>query len=262
MSPVRLDEGPFLETVDAIVARAEAHGVPLRALGSVGIYYRIRGDANARGIYLHRHGIAHDGAPRFKDLDLATLEKYSSKVYRLFVEELRYTEDRETNALFGMYRNIYFAPHFSIDVFYDSLRFSHEIPLKGRFPPGATLAPEDLLLGKAQIHQITPPDLVDLAALLTHLPIARMDHGYLGRFLGDDWGLWYDARQNLDQARARIDAWSPNDRGLTAENLGLARERLGEAIRFLDALPKSRRWQKRALRGTMEPWFEEVDEVR
>jgi hypothetical protein len=262
VTQVRLEEGPFLETLDAIVRQAEAHGVPLRALGSVGIYYRIREDAHARGIYLHRHGIAHDGTPRFKDLDLASLERYSSKIYRLFVQELRYTEDRETNALFGMYRNIYFAPHFSIDVFYDSLRFSHEIPLKGRFPPGATLAPEDLLLGKAQIHQITPPDLVDMAALLTHLPIARMDREYLGRFLGEDWGLWYDARQNLEQARARLSDWTPNDRGLTAENLDLARRHLSEAIQFLDSLPKSRRWEKRALKGTREPWFEEVDEVR
>jgi hypothetical protein len=260
--PVRLEEGPFLEVVEQIVGMAEARGFPLRVVGSVGIYCRIRGDPHARGIYLHRHGIAHDGTPRFKDLDLASLEKYSSRIYKLFVKELNYTEDRETNALFGMYRNIYFHPHFSIDIFYDALRFSHEIPLKGRFPPGPTLAPEDLLLGKVQIHAITPPDLADIAALLVHIPIGRMDQRYLGGLFGEDWGLWYDARNNLEQAHHRLTEWAPNDRGLTAENLHLAKLRIDEAIRFLDAVPKSRRWEKRAARGIAEPWFEEVDEIR
>lgn len=262
MSEVRLDEHAFLHEVEQLVARAGERSIPLRAIGSVGIYLRIRHNADARGIYLHRHGVAHDGTPRFKDLDLASLEKHSSGIYKLFVRELKFTEDRETNALFGMYRNIYFHPHFTIDVFYDSLRFSHEIPLRNRFPPGVTLAPEDLFLGKAQIHVVTPPDLADLAALLTAVPVRQMDREYLSSRLGDDWGLWYDARTNLERTVHRLSEWSPNDRGLTNENLGTARAHLHEFVRFLDELPKTRRWEKRAQKGTREPWFEVVDEIR
>jgi hypothetical protein len=262
VSEVRLDEHAFLQEVERIVHRADAQKIPLRAIGSVGIYYRIRHSPHARGIYLHRHGVAHDGTPRFKDLDLASLEKHSSAIYKLFVKEFGFSEDREANALFGMYRNVYFHPAFTIDVFYDSLRFSHEIPLKGRLPEGVTLAPEDLLLGKTQIHASTPPDLADIAALLTGVPIGYMDREYLASFLGDDWGLWYDARTNLARTVHGLSEWQPNDRGLTEENLALARERVREAVTFLDTLPKSRRWEKRARRGTQDPWFEEVDEIR
>ncbi len=262
MSEVRLDEHAFLREVEGIVARANERSIPLRAIGSVGIYHRIRDHPAARGIYLHRHGVAHDGTPRFKDLDLASLEKHSSGIYKLFVRELRFTEDRETNALFGMYRNIYFHPQFTIDVFYDCLRFSHEIPLKNRFPPGVTLAPEDLFLGKAQIHVVTPPDLADIAALLTAIPLGRMDRAYLGTRLGDDWGLWFDVRTNLERTVHRLAEWTPNDRGLTEENLATARRHIRDVLEFLDAIPKTRRWEKRSQKGTKEPWFEEVDEIR
>jgi len=262
VSEVRLDEHSFLQEVEQIVHRANERQVPLRALGSVGIYYRIRHNGHARGIYLHRHGVAHDGTPRFKDLDLASLEKHSSAIYKLFVKELKFSEDRETNALFGMYRNIYFHPHFTIDVFYDSLRFSHEIPLKHRLPDGVTLAAEDLFLGKAQIHVVTPPDLADIAALLTAVPVGQMDREYLTGLLGNDWGLWYDTRTNLERAIHRLSDWVPNDRGLTHENLSLARSRIHEFIQFLDTVPKTRRWDKRAAKGTHEQWFEDVDEVR
>jgi hypothetical protein len=262
VSEVRLDEHAFLGEVELIVRRAHERQIPLRALGSVGIYCRIRHNHHARGIYLHRHGIAHDGTPRFKDLDLASYEKHSSGIYKLFVKELNFTEDRETNALFGMYRNIYFHPQFSIDVFYDSLRFSHEIPLKNRFPEGVTLAPEDLFLGKSQIHHVTPPDLADIAALLTAVPLDHMDRVYLAGLLGEDWGLWYDTRINLDRTLHRLSEWVPNDRGLTEENLTLARHRIHEFIHFLETMPKSRHWEKRSRKGTQEQWFEDVDEVR
>ncbi len=262
MSEVRLDEQAFLTEVERIVHRASVQNIPLRVIGSVGIYYRIRHNHHARGIYLHRKGVAHDGTPRFKDLDLASFEKHSSAIYRLFVKEFRFSEDREANALFGMYRNVYFHPSFTIDIFYDSLRFSHEIPLKGRFSESVTLTPEDLFLGKAQIHAVTPPDLVDLTALITAVPLGQMDRAYLGGILGDDWGLWYDARANLERTALRLTEWTPNDQGLTGENLALAGERVGEFLRFLDALPKSRRWEKRAKKGTQEPWYEDVGEIR
>jgi hypothetical protein len=261
LAEVLLPEREFLDELERLVRLAEDRRIPLRAVGSVGIYYLVRHDPGARSLYLHRHGAKND-APRFKDLDLASLEKRSAPLYRLLVKELGFAEDRETNALFGMHRSIYFHPKFSIDVFYDALRFSHEIRLAGRFPPGVTLSPEDLFLGKAQIHAVTPPDLADLAALVSAVPVSAMDSGYLAKLLGDDWGLWYDVRANLGKVLARLSEWERTANGPEASALARAALHASGFVEFLDRAPKSRRWEKRSIKGTAEPWFEEVDEIR
>ncbi len=261
MTEVRLPENQFLSEVERLLAQASARGIPLRLCGSVGLYYHIRGDPLARALYRRRDG---DGGaePRFKDLDLASVEKKSSDIYKLFVRELGFREDTETNSLFGMYRNIYFHPAFDIDVFYDTLRFSHEIPLKGRFPSGTTLAPEDLFLAKAQIHKSTPRDWIDLAAFVCAVPLEGLDRDYIADLLGNDWGLWYDVDTNLRKALETLpELQATEDAELTAA-VARAGERLGAYRRYLASLPKTRRWEKRSAKGTSIPWYEEVDEVR
>ena len=261
MAVVQLSEPEFLAEVERLVQGAEARGIPLRVCGSVGLYYRIRGDPLARELYRHRGGPPAE-AVRFKDLDLAGFEKRSVDVYRFFVKELGFSEDTETNSLFGMIRNIYYHPAFQIDVFYDELRFSHRISLKGRFPPGIALAPEDLFLAKAQIHETTPRDLVDLAAFACAFPLERLDRAYLGRLLGEDWGLWYDVNENLCHAYGAATSVASSSDGALQKAVPLAHDRLRAYADFLRALPKTRRWEKRAAKGTSVPWFEEVDEVR
>ncbi|MGC2290191.1 MAG: hypothetical protein WA688_10115, partial [Thermoplasmata archaeon] len=177
------------------------------------------------------------------------------------VQELGYTEDRETNALFGMYRNVYFHPAFSIDVFYDVLRFSHEIPLKDRFPPGVTLSLEDLVLGKLQIHKTTPRDLMDLAAAAMAFHVAALDRSYLAALLGDDWGFWYDADQNLRRSMELVSKLPTNGDPAASEISARALRHLQEYVEFLAAIPKTGKWEKRRVKGTAEPWFEDVDEL-
>lgn len=261
MAAVRLPEEQFLAEVEKLVARASERGIPLRLCGSVGLYYHIRGDPLARALYRLRNGVP-DGEPRFKDLDLASLEKKSSDIYKLFVKDLGFREDTETNSLFGMYRNIYFHPAFDIDVFYDTLRFSHKIPIKGRFPPGTTLTPEDLFLAKAQIHKSTPRDWIDLAAFACAIPLERLDRDYLADLLGNDWGLWYDVDTNLHKAMESLAQLNPGEDPNLMAAASRAKERLIQYRRFLASLPKTRRWEKRSAKGTAIPWYEEVDEVR
>ncbi len=261
MAEVRLPETAFLAEVEKLLSRASERGIPLRVCGSVGLYYHVRGDPLARALYRRRNGDG-DEEPRFKDLDLASLEKKSSDIYKLFVRELGYREDTETNSLFGMYRNIYFHPAFDIDVFYDTLRFSHEIPIKGRLPPGTTLALEDLLLAKAQIHKSTPRDWIDLAAFACAVPLERLDRAYLTDLLGNDWGLWYDMDANLRKAQETLRQLRADGEGDLAAAIVRADERLREYRAFLASLPKTRRWEKRSAKGTSIPWYEEVDEVR
>jgi hypothetical protein len=261
MAEVRLPESQFFSEVEKLLARASERGIPLRICGSVGLYYHIRGDPLARALYRRRNGDG-DGEPRFKDLDLASLEKKSSDIYKLFVRELGFREDTETNSLFGMYRNIYFHPAFDIDVFYDTLRFSHEIPLKGRFPSGTTLAPEDLFLAKAQIHKSTPRDWIDLASFVCATPLEKLDRDYLADRLGDDWGLWYDVNENLRKAQESLAALRPAEDADLAAAVARSGERLRHYRAFLASLPKTRRWEKRSAKGISVPWYEEVDEVR
>ncbi|HYM39969.1 MAG TPA: hypothetical protein VEY12_07490 [Thermoplasmata archaeon] len=261
MADVRLPEAQFLAEAERLVAQAAQRGIPLRMCGSVGLYYHIRGDPLARVLYLRRSG-GPDGEPRFKDLDLASLEKKSSDIYKLFVRELGFREDTETNSLFGMYRNIYYHPKFDIDVFYDTLRFSHEIPIKGRLPSGTTLTPEDLFLSKAQIHKATSRDWIDLAAFSCAFPLEKLDRTYLTELLGDDWGLWYDVDQNLRLAKEMLPQLRFNADGDLATAAMRAEERLAQYRAFLASMPKTRRWEKRQAKGTSIPWYEEVDEVR
>ena len=261
MAGVRLPEDQFFSEVEALLARASERGIPLRVCGSVGLYYHVRGDPLARALYCRRNGDG-DGEPRFKDLDLASLEKKSSDIYKLFVKELGYREDMETNSLFGMFRNIYYHPGFDIDIFYDKLRFSHEIPLKGRLLPGTTLPLEELFLAKAQIHKVSPRDLIDLAAFVCATPLERLDRGYLADLLGDDWGLWYDVDANLRKTQETVSKLESGLGGDLDGAVARAGERLRQYRAFLASLPKSRRWEKRAAKGTAVPWYEEVDEVR
>ncbi len=261
MAEVRLPEAQFLAEVERLIAQAEERGIPLRMCGSVGLYYHVRRDPLARALYGRRNG-SNGSEPRFKDLDLASLEKKSSGIYKLFVRELGFREDTETNSLFGMYRNIYYHPQFDIDVFYDVLRFSHEIPLKGRLPPGATLALEDLFLAKAQIHKSTPRDWIDLAAFACAFPVDRLDREYLTNLLGEDWGLWYDVDANLRHSLEALPSLTAGADENLAAAVARAREHLSQYRTFLSSLPKTRKWEKRAAKGTAIPWYEEVDEVR
>ncbi len=261
MADVRLSETQFLSEVERLLAQASERGIPLRMCGSVGLYYHIRGDPLARALYCRRNG-GPNGEPHFKDLDLASVEKKSSDIYKLFVRELGFREDTETNSLFGMYRNIYYHPHFDIDVFYDVLRFSHEIPIKGRLPPGVTLALEDLFLAKAQIHKSTARDWIDLASFACAFALDRLDRGYLAGLLGDDWGLWYDVDANLRHAIETLPELRFDGDPQVASVIARAQERLAQYRAFLASLPKTRRWEKRKAKGTSVPWYEEVDEIR
>jgi hypothetical protein len=258
MTEVRLPPEEFLRETDRLVSAADARGAAIRVCGSVGIYRAVRHDELASRLYGFRNGTE---TPRvvFKDLDLAAREKNASAIYRLFVKELGFREDRETNALFGSFRNIFYHPKFQIDVFYDTLRFNHEIPIKDRLVPGVTLPLEDLFLGKVQIHAPPRKDLVDLAAFAAAIPLAKLDRTYLTDFFGEDWGLWYDADLNLTACAKTVAAF-PDALGESDRRFLL--ERLRDYQTFLRDCPKTRRWEKRRTKGTKELWYEPVDEVR
>ena len=260
MTEVQLSADGFLAEADRIVRTADARGIALRICGSVGIFRSVRDDPLAVRLYGLRNGTSPSKIA-FKDLDLAALERDASRVYRLFVREMQFQEDRETNALFGSFRNIYYHPQFQIDVFFDVLRFNHAIPIKDRLVGGVTLPLEDIFLGKVQIHSPPRKDFLDLAAFAAAVPFSRLDRGYLEDFFGNDWGLWYDADMNLKATRTTIEALRSGGEISEADAKSVL-GRLDEYRTFLETCPKSRRWERRAAKGTKDLWYEPVDEVR
>jgi hypothetical protein len=258
MTEVRLPVDAFVGETERLVALADSRGVPLRVCGSVGIYRAVRHDRLAATLYALRNG-GETPHIAFKDLDLAAREKNAAAIYRLFVKDLGFREDRETNALFGSFRNIFYHPDFQIDVFYDTLRFNHAIPIKDRLRAGVTLPLEDLFLGKVQIHAPSRKDLIDTAAFAAAVPLGDLDRVYLTQFFGDDWGLWYDADLNLTATQEAVAALPKT---LVPSERDFVLARLSEYQGFLRDCPKTRRWEKRRSKGTREMWYEPVDEVR
>src|SRR5207247_10138631 len=150
MTEVRMPVDEFLNETERMGKTAQAEGVASKVGGSVCIFLAVRSDPVAANLYAWRSDAT---SPRvsFKDLDLAAREKDASAVYRLFVKDLGFREDRETNALFGAFRNIYYHPRFQVDVFYDTLRFSHEVPIRDRLLRALTLPLGHPSLGQVQI---------------------------------------------------------------------------------------------------------------
>lgn len=110
----------------------------------------------------------------FTDIDLIGYGKERSKVRTLMEDILGYKYSQQFILMHGKERLIYYHPEdlYHVDVFFDKLRFSHDIdfgssPEKGRlkldFP---TIPLADLLLEKLQIHEINEKDIKDIMLLL------------------------------------------------------------------------------------------------
>ncbi len=102
---------------------------------------------------------------------------------------------------------------------------------------------------------------MDLAASAMAFHIASLDRNYLASLLGDDWGFWYDAEQNLRRSLALISKLPTNGDPAVTEIAVRAGRHLQEYLDFLTELPKTKKWEKRKVKGTSEPWFEDVDEL-
>lgn len=269
----RLDEKEFFSEALRIVETAELRKVYLRILGSLAVYASSldKSDCIAAFNSLER---TETGEPAFKDVDLAGYGKQKKEINKVF-EDLKFRPDIMINALFGNRRLTYYHPRniFHVDVFLDKLEFSHDVrwgdnPGSGRLSlDNPTLAAEDLVLGKLQIHDVSRRDLVDLVVLFIGHEVtesggnSHIAGGYVASVLSEDWGFWYDATTNLSKVESLVLEFQSSGK--------LAQERAEKAlggIRSLKAIveraPKTDKWKSRARAGTSKPWFREVEEVR
>ncbi len=273
LKSVHLGETEFCAQSIELVKRAQDAGVPIRILGAMAVYIHSSHRPDMLDHYraLERLG---PGRPIFTDLDVIGYADRQKDTARFFQETMGFTADFHVNALFSGRRNVFRHPDglFDVDVFYDVLSFSHDVPfcdsvggnrLELDFP---TITLADIVLEKLQIHQINRKDLVDLFMLLSgHEVEARpgpdtVDGSHIARILSVDWGFEYDAKANLQKLTGLASHVVAEGRA-TKEEQARVSAGIQQLIQLIDHEPKAKEWHKRAKKGTSKPWFNEVDEI-
>jgi polyhydroxyalkanoate synthesis regulator phasin len=267
---VEMDEESFVKECVDLLKKAQEKGIVMRILGAMAVYIHSGNNARLREIHRMRFG---EGVPMFTDLDLMAYSKQMNDIKKFF-ESLGYKPDRMINILFPGKRLIYYHPEgkYHIDVFFNKLEFSHDVPFgdspgKGRlelsFP---AISPTDVVLEKLQIHHINRKDLVDLIVMfLSHELSDRDGDGlinkkYIAKLLADDWGFWYDARENLEKVKGMASTLV-KEGILKEDEAQIVVKKVDELIKAIDEEPKTKNWEKRAKKGTKEKWYREVDEI-
>ncbi|MGC9103223.1 MAG: hypothetical protein ACP5JF_00215 [Candidatus Methanodesulfokora sp.] len=267
---VEMDEESFVRECIDLLKRAQEKGIIMRILGAMAVYIHSSNNSRCKEIHRVRFG---EGAPMFTDLDLMAYGKQMNDIKKFF-ESLGYKPDRMINILFPGKRLIYYHPEgkYHIDVFFNKLEFSHDVPFgeapgKGRlelsFP---AISPTDVVLEKLQIHHINRKDLVDLIVMFLSHELSDKDgdglinRKYIARLLADDWGFWYDARENLEKVK-KMASSLVKEGVLKEDEAQTVVKKVDELIKSIDEEPKTKKWEKRAKKGTSEKWYREVDEI-
>jgi hypothetical protein len=239
------------EDAKALVDSARDRGAEVRILGGLAV-----------------HILCPDLPPRVRahqDLDLATSRPFRSAVREL-LEEQGYVGDKHFNALHGN-KQLYFVHSergFAIDVLIDKLEMCHTLEFGerlGRMP--YTLDPLDLLLTKLQIVQLNQKDIDDCLQLLVTFPLVEDDEpgamslAVFRTIVGDDWGWWRTATQNLEGIRSLLGAGPrPAIAGGTFDPL----QQVETLERAAEDAPKTRRWRLRARIGERVRWYDLPEE--
>jgi hypothetical protein len=241
--------------VTRIVDAADASGVVVRVLGSI-------------GVALHSHdaaAIIPSFSRTYADIDLAAYRR-DAKALAGVLGGLGYRDDREVYVASEGARSIFLdaARHIHLDVFYDRLEFCHIIPLAGRLDVDRPTIPiAELLLSKLQIVRINEKDVIDTILLLLDHPLGTgdadtVDVERIARLCADDWGWWRTLTQNLEKVRTLAASYSQLDsaqRARVAESATTLKARI-------DAVPKTMTWRMRDRVGDRRQWWTDVDEVR
>ena len=200
----------------------------------------------------------------FTDIDLAGYSRQRERVRHL-LGDLGYREDTWVTRLFGDQRLVYHdeAHGRHIDVFFDQMKFSHILPLKGRLEAEReTLPLAELLLEKMQIVRLNEKDLIDAIMLLREHPAGPSDaetihSGVIAALLAKEWGIWRTVTANLEAVHLHLGSYPQ----LTEEDRRIVVERIDQLQAAIEQAPKSLTWKARSLIGDKIKWYEEVEEL-
>lgn len=250
----------FLDEARRIAGEGEKRDLTLRVLGGVGIRLLTPDHVEVA----QRLGRLGEGEQEFTDLDFMSYKNQRDQMKRFF-EDLGYAKRRATLSTAASERQIYFHPDgwFFVDVFFDKLLVAnHPLDLRGRLELiSLTLTPTDLLLEKVQIVNMGDKDVKDTVVLLLAHDVGDSDGNgeingqYISRLLSADWGFWYTVTTNLEGLREHV----PQMGGLSQEERGIVRDRIGTLLDRLESEPKSLRWKARARLGPRLRWYEPVE---
>jgi hypothetical protein len=168
------------------------------------------------------------------------------------------------NAMHARERALFFDDQHGrqVDIFIESFRMCHQIPLGDRFDGGGQTVPlAELLLTKLQIIELNEKDVRDTVLLLHGHPVDEHDDdavnaGQIARLCSADWGLWRTITANLERCRTHVDDYQldPGDRDRIST-------RFEELLGRIEEEPKSRGWKLRAKVGERKRWYELPEEV-
>ncbi len=200
----------------------------------------------------------------FTDIDFASYRKLFKRVLEFF-KACGYSEDKQVTQLFGSSRLVFhdFDNNRHIDVFFDELRFSHTINLKGRLEKDdVTLPLAELFLEKMQIAKINEKDIIDTIMLLREFDFGDDDDSHINKkiilgYLTKDWGFWKTVTDNLKL----VDEYLNKYEQLTDEDRKIVYGRVSYILDEIEKAPKSLKWKMRSKIGTKVKWYQEVDDL-
>ena len=182
-----------------IIEAARAEGVPLRLLGGLAIYFRCPSAKSDQRL-----------VRPYKDMDFATLGKWSAKTRALFAK-LGYTGNKTFNALHGHQRLLFWDDQHErqIDIFIDRMHMCHDLDFRSRLHiDDSTIALTDLLMTKLQIVELNEKDIIDVITIFVDHDVTTSDAGinsaYIASLTSHDWGLYKTFTVNLHKVRSFV----------------------------------------------------------
>jgi len=250
---LKKQEEEFFKIANVVMDKAKERGVTLRLLGAIAF----------RSHCPKYKFMQYSLGRTLTDIDFASLSREAPKVQRLF-HDLGCSENEMVMRLFGRERRIFYYANSQIhsDVFFDKLKFCHDIDLSRRLNIDYPTIPiADLLLEKLQIVEINAKDLIDSVMLFCEHPVAETDEETINsRYISDlcsrDWGLWRTVTGNLSKLKGFLPKYIKVDADMQRALDGI--NSLGNAI---DSKEKSLPWRLRAKVGEKKKWYREVEEV-
>lgn len=246
-------EKEFFELATKVLKEAANRGVTLRLLGAI-----------AFRSHCPKHKSMQYSLGRvLTDIDFAGYSREAGKVQKLFLD-LGCSENQMVMRLFGRERRIFYYPDSELhsDVFFDKLKFCHDIDLTKRLAIDyPTIPVSDLLLEKLQIVEINEKDLIDSCMLMCEHPVAETDKesinsAYISDLCSRDWGLWRTLTGNLEKIEGFLPRLVQDERDRETVKTVIA-----DLRKAVDSKPKTLAWRMRAKIGDKKKWYREVEEV-
>jgi hypothetical protein len=199
----------------------------------------------------------------YKDLDFAIAKSDASGLDQL-LRAAGYNPHVSFNAMHARERALFFDDDHGrqVDVFIDSFRMCHQIPLSARLELDASTVPlAELLLTKLQIIELNEKDIRDTVLLLHGHAVEERDDdainaARIGSLCASDWGLWRTITANLQRCREHIGDYDLPD----ADREQIA-GRFDQLLERVEAEPKGRGWKLRARVGERKRWYDLPEEV-